>query len=149
MVLDGLVHVRARLESEMAGRAAELMTDSNLEELGMFLDTLAPLLRSPGEYQMNDAIFHDLILRASNSPLSRSVVRSLHSKGVGNPVYRGDRLLVDLVKYSHADHAAIVESLRGRDPDAAAEAMYDHIIGSWARRSGQKQQVARARVTKV
>lgn len=136
VVLSDLVHVRARLESDMARRAAELMTTSDLAEMEGLLHQLSSLLGSPSEYQTSDYAFHDCVMRASDSPLSRSIVRSLHAQGMIRSLYRGDAAFADLVKYAHIDHATILESLRERDPGAAAKAMYDHVIRSWLRRSG-------------
>ena len=136
VVFSDLVHVRARLESEMARRAAELMTSSDLAEMEGLLHRLSSLLGSPGEYQASDYAFHDCVMRASDCPLSRSIVRSLHAQGMTRSLYRGDSALADLVKYVHVDHGTILENLRQRDPGAAAKAMYDHVIRSLLPRSG-------------
>ena len=51
--------------------------------------------------------------------------------------YTGTATAADLAA-SHRGHVTIYERLAERDPDAAAAAMREHILGSWLRRRARR-----------
>lgn len=133
-ILDDLIEVRVALESQMVRRAATTMTDGELAELGELLRRLDSQLHDPEQYLMTDTLYHDFILRCSKNALGRSIVRSIHGHARGSNRYRGVVGELDL-QYSHRGHVAVYESLCRHDPEAAAAAMHEHIMGSWLIRS--------------
>jgi DNA-binding FadR family transcriptional regulator len=133
VVLDDLIEVRVALECQMTRRAAQTMGEAGIEELRQSLATLDRLRDHPVEYLLADTYYHDVIHRQSGNGLARSIIRSVHPHARLSSRYNGAPGAVDIDR-SHAGHVAIYEHLARHDPDAAADAMYDHIMTSWLRR---------------
>jgi DNA-binding GntR family transcriptional regulator len=119
--------VRAALEALAARLAAERMTEDELLELGDLLETMraaAAREDAHGQSQAN-AQFHATIVRAARNatlerqwsflePFSRTYI-SVSQPGL------------DLRALSDR-HIPILDALRARDGDAAAEAMHQHLM---------------------
>lgn len=128
-VLDDLARVRAAVEAEMARVGAMSVTDDQLDRLGEILQRLAVLKSEPDAYLRVDREFHDVILEAAGNPLARQIVRNVHTWKLVAP--RTPDYDAESIHFSHDGHTAIFEALAARDPDAAAHAMREHILGSW------------------
>jgi DNA-binding GntR family transcriptional regulator len=116
---------RELLEGKAAELAAVHMTAAELDELEN--------LRAPDstggmglDYDVCAHRFHGLLARASRSrrliemiETTYTDVRRLQQSGIGRPV----------AEASNREHDAVVEALRRRDPEAAAQAMVAHIRG--------------------
>jgi DNA-binding GntR family transcriptional regulator len=119
--------VRAALEALAARLAAERITENELLRLAELLDTMRAAARrgdAHGQSQAN-ASFHALIVRASrNGTLERqwSLLEPFSRTYIS--VSRPD---VDLRALSER-HVPILEALRARDGDAAADAMHRHLM---------------------
>ncbi len=132
-IFDDVVEVRCALEKQMTRRAATTLTAGQLDELGAVVMHLESLLDDPSGYSGADLEYHDAIARFSGNQLARSVLRSVQGFGLASPQYRdAHRTRADNV-FSHRGHVAIYEHLRRRDPDGAAQATGEHILGSWKR----------------
>jgi len=130
-VFDDLIEVRAALEGQMARRAAARMTKDQFEELHSRLVELEELLEDPERYADVDLAYHDLIARFSGHLLARSVLRTVQPTALANAYYgRTHRTPDDNVR-SHRGHASIYEQLLTGDPDGAAKAVEEHVLGSW------------------
>jgi DNA-binding GntR family transcriptional regulator len=119
--------VRAALEALAARLAAERITENELLRLAELLDTMRAAARrgdAHGQSQAN-ASFHALIVRASRNgtlerqwsllePFSRTYI-SVSQPGL------------DLRALSDR-HVPILDALRARDGEAAAEAMHQHLM---------------------
>ena len=132
-ILDDLIEVRVALECQMTRRAAGTMGEAGIEELRRSLAALGRLRDDPLEYFSADSDYHDVIHRLSGNGLARSIIRSVHPHARLSSRYKGPARRID-VERSHAGHVAIYEHLARRDADAAAGAMYDHIMTSWLER---------------
>lgn len=135
--LDDVIDVRVGLESQMTRRAAEAMTDAQLAELHEALIALEGLLGETEAYELADTEYHDLIHRGSGNQLGRSIIRTIHPYARASMRYTGTATAADLAG-SHRGHVNIYERLAERDPDAAAAAMREHILGSWLRRRARR-----------
>jgi DNA-binding FadR family transcriptional regulator len=136
-ILDDLVDVRVALECDMVRAAAERMAADDLAELGQLLAELESQLTDPGRYQDTDTRYHDLILRCSGNRLGRSIIRSIHPYARASTRYNPSADEED-IRQSHVGHVAIYEHLAQRDGGAAADAMEQHIRGTWALRKQKR-----------
>jgi DNA-binding GntR family transcriptional regulator len=123
--------VRAALEALAARLAAERITDAELDELDEHLRRMrAAAGRGDAHAQSQaNASFHATIVRAARNstlerqwrllePFSRTYL-TVSTPGI------------DLVHLSDR-HVPILDALRRHDPDAAAHAMHDHLMGAAA-----------------
>jgi DNA-binding FadR family transcriptional regulator len=132
-IFDDLIEVRASLESQMARRAANRLTESQLNELRAHLDHLDGLIPDPTEYGRAELAYHDAITRFSGNQLARAVLRTQEAFAMTSKFYAGThRTRADNV-ISHRGHVAIYEQLLARDPEGAARAVQEHICGGWER----------------
>ncbi len=132
-MLDDLVDVRRVLEAQMARQAAVHASGQDLAELKRLLGQLAGEVTTPDIYIQTDVDYHDAVMRASGNRLARAVVRTIHAEARASTRYNGQPRRSDC-EASNAGHIAIYERIADRDPDGAAEAMSEHILGSWISR---------------
>lgn len=132
-ILDDLVDVRRVLEAQMARQAAANAREADLAEIGALLGKLSEQVATPAMYILTDVDFHDAVMRASGNRLARAVVRTIHSEARASTRYNGEPQRSDC-EASNAGHAAIYERIAARDPEGAAQAMSEHILGSWMSR---------------
>jgi DNA-binding FadR family transcriptional regulator len=131
--LDDLVAVRRVLESEMAREAAVRATARDHEDMRSLLGQLAVDVGAPERHMLTDLAFHDAIMRASGNRLGRSIVRAIHSEARTSDRYNGYPKRADC-EASDVGHAQIYARIVAADPEGAAEAMSQHIQGSWLAR---------------
>ena len=132
-ILDEIITLRCQLEGSMAGQAAALLDEEHLASLATLLAQLDTACEDPDRYLDLDVAFHDVIMSASASPLSRAVITTLNTQAFGSGPYIGTPTTADREK-SNTGHHEIFQALRDRDADAARRAMGDHIHQSWLRR---------------
>ncbi|SNX66163.1 DNA-binding FadR family transcriptional regulator [Streptomyces sp. TLI_55] len=133
VVLDQLVGVRSVLEAQMAAQAAELATDDDLREIDLLLGRLDEEVATPARFIETDVLFHDRIMQASRNRLGRSIIRTVHTQARSTFLYNGTPD-GHSCEQANAEHRRIVEQLRARDPQRAAQAMTAHIEAAWSRR---------------
>jgi DNA-binding FadR family transcriptional regulator len=132
-ILDDLVEVRRVLESEMAREAAVRLTADEREDMRCLLGQLAADAGAPEQHMLTDLAFHDVIMRASGNRLGRAVVRAIHSEARASDRYNGYPERADC-EASDIGHAQIYDRIVAADPEGAAAAMSQHILGSWLAR---------------
>jgi DNA-binding FadR family transcriptional regulator len=132
-ILDEIVTLRCQLEGAMAGRAATRLGEERYADLATLLEQLDGACHDPDRYLDLDVAFHEVIMSASASPLSRAVISTLNSQAFGSGPYIGKPTTSDREK-SNTGHHEIFRALVKRDTDAASLAMSDHIHQSWLRR---------------
>jgi DNA-binding GntR family transcriptional regulator len=119
--------VRAALEALAARLAAERISEQELLRLAELLETMRAAARRDdphGQSQAN-ASFHATIVRAArNATLERQwALLEPFSRTFLTVSQPG----LDLLALSER-HIPILDALRARDPDAAAEAMHQHLM---------------------
>jgi DNA-binding FadR family transcriptional regulator len=132
-ILDDLVEVRRILESEMARQAAVKATADDRAEMKRLLDRMFTEVAVPEQHMLTDMQFHDAIMRSSGSKLGRAVVRAVHSEARRSDRYIGSPKRADC-EASDVGHARIYDRIAATDPEGAAAAMSEHILGSWLAR---------------
>jgi DNA-binding GntR family transcriptional regulator len=121
--------VRAALEALAARLAAERITDAELDALDELLDRMRLAARRGDAHDQSqaNASFHATIVRAArNSTLERQW-RMLEP--FSRTYLTVSRPGIDLVHLSDR-HVPILDALRRHDPDAAADAMHEHLMGA-------------------
>jgi len=131
--LDNLIEIRTTLESAMAASATKHMTEDGRAALDTKVDLLATLLDEPDPYELEDLAFHRIIHALSGDAFGTAIVASIQGKARRTAQYRGNPTRRD-IDLSHAEHLRVRDAVVAGDPDAAAQAMRDHITASWARR---------------
>jgi DNA-binding FadR family transcriptional regulator len=132
-ILDEIITLRCQLEGAMAARAATRLDEEQLAQIAAVLGELDGACDDPDRYLDLDVAFHELIMSASASPLSRAVIATLNSQAFGSGPYIGRPTTGDREK-SNAAHHEIFQALVERLPDAASQAMNEHIHQAWIRR---------------
>ena len=122
---DELMDVRRMFEPAVARVAAARVTEADLAELDRILDVQRKKLTTGRSAISEDTAFHEVLARATRNRVVIQIMATLND------------LLVESRKLtlrqkgrpgrSLLGHEAVVEALRRRDPDAAADAMREHI----------------------
>lgn len=120
--------VQAYIGGELAGRAAELIDETELDRLAQVQDRLedAYLADDPELAVTLNHDFHRGINRAAQSPklaqlmsqTTRYALESVYPTVAGWP------------EQSNHDHRRVLAALRGRDPQAARTAMNEHLCAA-------------------
>jgi DNA-binding GntR family transcriptional regulator len=128
---EAIYGVRSVLESQLAARAAQVMTEDELAtaaELQQRFLALVDAAEAPGvQLVAADSDLHWTIYNAARSELV-SIVASYWGRlqrELYDPVYRSDPHLFA------SQHEDLIEALRRRDPEGAREAMKRHIASGW------------------
>ena len=132
-ILDEIIRLRCELEGVMASRAATRLDEGRRSSLAGLLAQLDTATEDPDLYLDLDVAFHDVIMSASASPLSRAIITTLNTQVFGSGSYIGKPTNADR-KTSNLEHHAILAALLAEDGDRAASAMGEHISQSWLRR---------------
>jgi DNA-binding GntR family transcriptional regulator len=121
--------VRAALEALAARLAADRITDAELDELDEQLGRMRAAARGGDAHAQSqaNASFHATIVRAARNSTLEGQWRMLEP--FSRTYLTVSRAGIDLVHLSDR-HVPILEALRRRDPDAAADAMHEHLMGA-------------------
>jgi GntR family transcriptional repressor for pyruvate dehydrogenase complex len=122
-----LFEVRQVLEVSAARLAAPKMTDEVVAELEGLAHEAAAVLRQPTRYSELDFELHTKIVEATANPIYLSLYESISDLLLESR--RRTARVAAVRRQAHEDHLTIVAALRARDPDAAAQAMQDHLEG--------------------
>jgi GntR family transcriptional regulator, transcriptional repressor for pyruvate dehydrogenase complex len=124
--------VRRVLETEAAGRAAQLITDAAVREASDILAQVEPLLTSTsddhfGAFISADIAFHRVIAHASGNPALEALIEALASRTVRGRLWRAISE-EGALHSTHREHQAILQAIARRDPDAARIRMASHLL---------------------
>lgn len=131
--MKDIFEIRHSVEPMAAKRVAERITDEQLTELRDILDLQEFYLNknNPGQIREADSSFHEKLYEFCDSPVLAEVLRPLHKKV---QKYR----LVSVSNHGHAllsveEHRTILKALELHDGEAAAKAVYNHVIHAESR----------------
>ena len=123
-----IIDVRLVTECYCARLAADRADDSELQHLQRIVDASekATNQRDVEKMMLFDREFHDTLARAARNTVLADVLRSLHERSLRF-------WFISLRDPNHhrnvlAQHRAIVAALQSRQPDAAENAMREHIL---------------------
>jgi GntR family transcriptional regulator, transcriptional repressor for pyruvate dehydrogenase complex len=120
-----IAEARAGLEPMMAQLAAERMSEDQLGELKLSVDTMHEHVGDQSVFLEENKRFHDIIAHGSGNALFGILIDALlgildgSAIGIDYPEIRRSAV--------HKAHLRIYEALAGHDPHGASEAMSDHI----------------------
>jgi GntR family transcriptional regulator, transcriptional repressor for pyruvate dehydrogenase complex len=137
--LDDLHEVRTILEVEIAAEAARRATAEDIARLDQVLTHAAAVRSDPAAFAATDAEFHQLlagILRNAMLSVLLDSIRTLMSE-----------IRLKVSRYSEfdaivlADHTAILDAIRARDPVQARAAMQGHLVHARAFQRALEQEI--------
>ena len=123
-----IIDVRLVTECYCARLAADRADDSELQDLQRIVDASEKVTnqRDVEKMMLFDREFHDTLARAARNTILADILRSLHERSLRfwfislrDPDHHRNVL---------AQHRAIVAALKSRQPDAAENAMREHIL---------------------
>lgn len=120
-----LIAVRAGLEIMAARLAAERVTDSDLNQLKGFIESMHQHLGNPTRFIEADLKFHLNIARIADNQVLADLLQSIRSLlrvWVERGLRRGDD-----AEHALTEHTRIYEALVTRDPVAVETAMREHM----------------------
>jgi GntR family galactonate operon transcriptional repressor len=132
-ILEDVIDMRRSLEAQMAAQAALRGTDAQLADVAAAFERLLGEVDDPIRYLQADLDFHDAIMIASGNRLSRAAIHTINAEAFRSLRYLGEPTPEDC-RVSNVAHGKVREMVLARDPEGAARAMNDHIVGSWVRR---------------
>jgi len=123
--LPDIVEARSTLEVKLASLAAERRTDDDLKRINHALEVMAQEIAAGDRGEKGDELFHEAITGAAKSSVLQKLmafiaemVLETRLESLGQPG-RPERSL--------ESHRKITEAIAAGDPQAAAEAMQEHI----------------------
>ena len=120
-----LFEARKIVEIGIAGLAAQRITDEELAELEAGLERSQETLHHPADFLRADEQLHKAITQAARNPIMSRVIDSISRLLM---VSRSRTVEITGVRERTVeDHRAIVAALKKRDPEAAQEAMLQHL----------------------
>jgi DNA-binding FadR family transcriptional regulator len=130
-IIRDLYAFRLLVEPQAAAWTAERAADSELEALRTLTEEMTELIAAGAQPEVVMAIdrdFHDRIARASGNVLVAAVSRDIGE--VVTTLWALSHLSAEDIRRVAEQHQAIADALSRRDPQAAAEAMREHLF--WA-----------------
>ena len=120
-----LFEARKIVEIGIAGLAAQRITEEELAELEAGLARSQETLQHPVDFLRADEQLHKAITQAARNPIMSRVIDSISRLLM---VSRSRTVEITSVREQTVkDHEAIVAALKRRDPEAAQEAMLQHL----------------------
>lgn len=139
---EDVIVVRESLEPEMAASAATNATEAVVEDLRASVDAMASETLTDEQFLDENRRFHDLIAVGSGNRVLEYFIASLHKiiDGAVVGVYYSRRRRKLVIE----SHDLITNAIEQRDPEAARNAMADHIH-DWRRYVSSRHPDALAR----
>lgn len=124
-----LLRARRLVEPETAALAAENASDEEVDGIEEALQRNIADNRRGSTTHPGDRLLHIRIADASDNPAYSLLIRHLLGHQYGAMFQRVQALYTsdDMPHRSEREHAAIVDAIRARDPDAARAAMARHL----------------------
>lgn len=123
---DEMFEARLALEMSIAGMAAERATSEQMTLMAEEIAGMYASLGDPEQYLVHDMQFHQTIASASNNRILTSLMNMIATilfDSRSKTVKRAKDL-----KQSAEQHHNIYRAMRERLPEAARQAMHDHLI---------------------
>jgi DNA-binding FadR family transcriptional regulator len=128
-----LIEARSMLEGEAARLAADRCTSDELEAIDRLLGQLERQ-RDAGAQARQDLAFHALISRAARNPVLEAMFASISGLVFEHMLRSYSEPLI--AHEANPYHRDVVDAIRRHDPDAAQQAMRDHLAVA-SRRYGE------------
>ena len=120
-----LYDARSLIESDVARRAAVAIGDDELQRLEAMLAAQAGTLRDPIAFRTADYAFHEAIWIGCRNAFLKRIGQSLNVLGLEFRKRASET--PGVLERSFLDHRRLLDALRARDPEAAAQAAELHM----------------------
>jgi GntR family transcriptional repressor for pyruvate dehydrogenase complex len=120
-----LFEARCALEGSVVALAAERATDTELQDLGEFVESGRDKLNDPAAFIEHDIEFHNRIREAARSPILASMLMSVSALSYASRLRTAS--VPEVRSRSLKDHRAMVVTLKERNPEAARTTMLAHL----------------------
>lgn len=122
--IESVHAARMLIDPQIVADAARHIDDAGIARLEALLETQTEALDDPVQFLISDREFHVALYQASGNPLLADISTDLYAYMME---YRREALTdPGAIATSYADHVAIVEAVKARDPEAAAAAFIMH-----------------------
>lgn len=123
--LDEVNEARAAVEVQVIRLSARRIKPAQLARLQALVEEQRAMLQDPVRFQISDQEFHGILYRACGNSLLADVVSDFY--GYGLEFRRLALQRKGAIAHSVAEHERIVAALRSRKPEAAVQAVRDHL----------------------
>lgn len=120
-----LYDARSLIESDVARRAAERITDQELDALEAIYAEQLGLVDDAIAFRVSDFRFHETIWSAARNAFLMRIGQSLNVMGLEFRKRASET--EGVLQQSIADHRRLLDTLQARDPDAASAAASRHM----------------------
>jgi GntR family transcriptional repressor for pyruvate dehydrogenase complex len=130
---------RIIMESGAAALAAEKADDNDIATIAATWETLQQVIESNGIGANDDYAFHSAVARASKNQFFITMLSFIQEQVVFSMnLSRNLSLLktVERQRLVQTEHSVVLDAIRARDPDGAAEAMRVHLNNALDRMFG-------------
>lgn len=124
MNIRELYDARSLIESDVARRAAEHITDEELQQLQQLIDE-QKAIDDALAFRMSDFAFHETIWKAARNAFLKRIGESLNVLGLEFRKRASET--GGVLEQSVRDHKRLLDALKAHDPDAAAAAAARHM----------------------
>lgn len=120
-----LFEARKVVEVGICGLAAQRITDEDITRLEGCLEKSLLGLSDAELYFQADVELHEIITEAAASPILSRIMASISHLSLASR--KRTSVLPGIAQRVIADHRAIIQALKQHDPEAARQAMYQHL----------------------
>jgi len=129
--LEETFDIRCALECLAAEKAAERLTDKDIEQARKLYDVMLRLRRTESQRKIHDEAnfgLHEIIIRASGNQRLAEIYESLQAHIAMCRLHRMDESWHSRLPQEQKEHKEIVEAMEKRDAKALVKALRSHIL---------------------
>ena len=124
-----LIEARRLIEGEIAGLAAELVTDRQITEMQRLINRIGDMRLDKAQREKADRAFHIALARVTENDVLVGIVEKLwdmrYQSALCEYFFRRAREIG--IEPPVDEHQKVLDALKARDADAARTAMRDHL----------------------
>lgn len=141
-----IFELRAVMDLYVGRKLATALNTAEVRELRQLVDAMDQAVKAgdAGDYHRCNLKFHDRLLELAGNAKLTATCRKLVNE---LSLFRRQNLTSESMAISSREHRQIVKAIAARDPEAAGQAMYQHVMNSrerTLRNHAQKQASAQA-----
>jgi GntR family transcriptional regulator, rspAB operon transcriptional repressor len=129
--LEETFDIRCALECLAAEKAAEQLTDKDIEQARKLYDVMLRLRKTESQRKIHDEAnfdLHEIIIRASGNQRLADIYESLQAHIAMCRLHRLDESWHSRLPQEQKEHKEIVEAMEKRDAKALVKALRSHIL---------------------
>lgn len=124
-----IFEVRAVMDLYVGRKLAETITPAQVKELRQVVDAMDQAVKSDDahDYHLHNLKFHDRLLELADNAKLTATYRKLVNE---LSLFRRQNLTPESMAVFTREHKQIVKAIAAGDPEAAGQAMYQHVMNS-------------------